>query len=136
MPSLPEKASIVLQGVPVTVDTFPTAFLAIPAGQRIFDSLKAKQEMLNHQYDLEMKAYNHENKQAGISDINNIGKRFTEESKPFQTMSDSMNRLVTGAMANNAAGDMAMVYSYMPTRYSTASPILAGGNCAYRAMRK
>lgn len=113
MPSLPEKASIVLQGVPVTVDTFPTAFLAIPAGQRIFDSLKAKQEMLNHQYDLEMKAYNHENKQAGISDINNIGKRFTEESKPFQTMSDSMNRLVTGAMANNAAGDMAMVYSYM-----------------------
>lgn len=113
MPSLPEKASITLQGVPVTVDTFPTAFLAIPAGQRIFDSLKAKQEMLNHQYDLEMKAYNHENKQAGISDINNIGKRFTEESKPFQTMSDSMNRLVTGAMANNAAGDMAMVYSYM-----------------------
>lgn len=113
MPSLPEKASIVLQGVPVTVDTFPTAFLAIPAGQRIFDSLKAKQEMLNHQYDLEMKAYNHENKQAGISDINNIGKRFTDESKPFQSMSDSMNRLVTGAMANNAAGDMAMVYSYM-----------------------
>lgn len=63
MPSLPEKASIVLQGVPVTVDTFPTAFLAIPAGQRIFDSLKAKQEMLNHQYDLEMKAYKENTKQ-------------------------------------------------------------------------
>lgn len=113
MPSLPEKASVMLQGVPFTVDTFPPAFLAIPEGQRIFDGLKTKQEMLNHQYDLEMKAYNHENKQAGISDINNIGKRFTEESKPFQTMSDSMNRLVTGAMSNNAAGDMAMVYSYM-----------------------
>lgn len=63
MPSLPEKASVMLQGVPFTVDTFPPAFLAIPEGQRIFDGLKTKQEMLNHQYDLEMKAYKENTKQ-------------------------------------------------------------------------
>lgn len=63
MPSLPEKASVTLQGVPFTIDNFPPAFLAIPGGQRIFDSLKAKQEMLNHQYDLEMKAYKENTKQ-------------------------------------------------------------------------
>ena len=63
MPSLPEKASVTLQGVPFTIDTFPPAFLAIPGGQRIFDALKAKQEMINHQYDLEMKAYKENTKQ-------------------------------------------------------------------------
>lgn len=63
MPKMPERASIVIQGVPFTVDTFPPAFSAIPEGQRIFEALKAKQEMLNHQYDLEMKAYKENTKQ-------------------------------------------------------------------------
>ena len=48
-----------------------------------------------------------------FDDVNGLGKRFFSESKDFQTINDSIGRLVSGSEADNAAGDLAIVFSYM-----------------------
>lgn len=50
---------------------------------------------------------------AAFSDENNLGKRYMSDSAGYLNRGEHLSNLFVGAQANNAAGDLAMIFSYM-----------------------
>lgn len=51
--------------------------------------------------------------QPKIDDVSDLGKRWLSESKNYLSMMDSANQLLASAKENSAAGDIAMIFTFM-----------------------
>jgi hypothetical protein len=51
--------------------------------------------------------------EAAFADVNNWGKRYMADSSGYMSRGEHLSNLFVGAQKNNAAGDLAMIFSYM-----------------------